>query len=60
MADPKLNVPVQGSSFPSEPSYRMDEAIERLYQMGYITAVPVKKLTLVGSQFNHAKRLRLT
>ena len=42
MADPKLNVSVQGSSFPSEPSYRIDEAIEQLYQMGYITAVQSK------------------
>ncbi|UXY12055.1 hypothetical protein N7922_05885 [Kosakonia sp. ML.JS2a] len=42
MADPKLNVSVQYSSFASEPSYRIDEAIEQLYKMGYITAVQSK------------------
>lgn len=39
MADPKLNVSVQHSSFPSESSFKIDDAIEQLYQMGYITAV---------------------
>lgn len=39
MTDPQLYVPVQHSSFPSEPSFKIDAAINQLYQMGYITAV---------------------
>ena len=42
MNEPNLKTPVQFSHFPSEPSYRIDEAIEQLYQMGYITAVQSK------------------
>ena len=42
MSDPQLNVSVQHSSFPSEPSFKIDEAIEQLYQMGYITALQSK------------------
>ena len=38
MADQDRMVPVQHPSFPSEPSYRIDEAIEQLHLNGYITA----------------------
>lgn len=42
MADPKLNVSVQPSSFPSESKHRVDEAIRQLYLDGYIVAVQSK------------------
>ncbi|MDH2911202.1 hypothetical protein N7V53_01425 [Kosakonia sp. HypNH10] len=38
MADQDRKVSVQHTSFLSEPSYRIDEAIEQLYLNGYITA----------------------
>lgn len=38
MMDSNRKVPVQHTNFPSEHSYRIDEAIEQLYLNGYITA----------------------
>lgn len=42
MTDPNLKVPVQHTSFPFEHPYKIDSAIEQLYQLGYITAVQSK------------------
>lgn len=39
MTDPNLKVPVQHTSFPFELPYKIDSAIEKLYQLGYITAM---------------------
>lgn len=41
MTDPNLKVPVQHTSFLEHP-YKIDSAIEQLYQLGYITAVQSK------------------
>lgn len=38
MADPARQVPVQHSNYPSEPSYRVELALEELHLNGYITA----------------------
>lgn len=42
MTDPNLKVPVQHTSFPFELPYKIDSAIEKLYQLGYITAMQSK------------------